>query len=227
MKLKKIASLALAGVMAVSMLAGCATNDTKPETKPEEPTVVSGYSATLADKLGDLKDYVAVKDNADDVAALQKALNYMSESTLATMAKNTTVVTLEDKTQDDVENMVKDFIDRAKFTDDSIDESNLSMEWYASDKAKNLQNRGVKDGAIYAVNGAVGEDEAVKLVAAEVKKYIEKLPESNVNSATDGYDYSYVVSASVATKALDDTYVGAANSVIFVAVTVTRTVSVD
>ena len=35
MKLKKIASLALAGVMAVSMLAGCAT--TKPETKPVDP----------------------------------------------------------------------------------------------------------------------------------------------------------------------------------------------
>ena len=31
MKLKKIASLALAGVMAVSMLAGCSTTSTTPE----------------------------------------------------------------------------------------------------------------------------------------------------------------------------------------------------
>ena len=226
MKLKKIASLALAGVMAVSMLAGCATNNTKPETKPEEPTVVSGYSATLADKLGDLKDYVAVKDNADDVVALQKALNYISEPTLLTLADRKTVHDLDgDKGNADVASMIADFVDRAGFTDpsDDIKDGDLSMAWYADGNW--CDNRSVKDGMIYAVNGAVGEDEAVKLVAAQVKDDIAALPEHNTNTAQDKYDYSYVVSASVATKALDDTFTGPANSVVFVAVTVTRTVT--
>ncbi len=224
MKLKKIAALALAGVMAVSMLAGCDTNNTKPETKPEEPTVVSGYSATLADKLGDLKDYVAVKDNADDVVALQKALNYISEPTLQNLADRKTVQNLNANNGNaDVANMIADFVDRAGFTDDDIKDGDLSMAWYAAGNW--CDNRSVKDGMIYVVNGAVGEDEAVKLVAAQVKDDIAALPEHNNGTANDKYDYSYVVSASVATKALDDTFTGPANSVVFVAVTVTRTVT--
>ena len=232
MKLKKIASLALAGIMAVSMLAGCGDNDKKDPT-PEQggETVVAGFSATLADKLGDVvdEDYITVKDNAADVTALEKALNYISEPTLEDLAKKTSVENLTTYIgRLDVENMVDDFMDRADFTlKDSIKESDLQMAWYAGNNG--YDNRTVKDGTIYIVNGAVGEDEAVKLVAAKVKAQFEAagaLPEHNV-AGEDKYDYDYVISASVASKALDDTYVGAANSVVFVAVTVTRTASAD
>ena len=227
MKLKKIAALALAGVMAVSMLAGCGT-DKKPTTdgEGEGETVVAGYSTTFADKLGkavtDL-DYVSFKDNAADAAALQKSLNYISEASLRTLSINRTVVSLENKKQPDVVDMVADFVDAAKFTDPSKDikDGDLSMAWYASNR---INNTTVKDGMIYVVNGAVGADEAVKLVAAKLEDNLKVLPEHNTNKpAIQKYDYSYVVSVSVATKALDSTYVGASNSATFVAVTVTRT----
>ena len=52
MKLKKIASLMLAGVMAISMLTACGDNGTNDEGKGEGETVVAGYSTTFADKLG-------------------------------------------------------------------------------------------------------------------------------------------------------------------------------
>ena len=53
MKLKKIASLALAGVMAVSMLTACGGNtisDDQQGNKPEEPTA-SAYSTVMESKL--------------------------------------------------------------------------------------------------------------------------------------------------------------------------------
>src|SRR5699024_11876143 len=59
MKLKKISSLALAGVMAVSMLTACDTtrNGNDQPTQPEEPTTpATGYSATFEDRLSDLAD---------------------------------------------------------------------------------------------------------------------------------------------------------------------------
>ena len=72
MKLKKIAALALAGVMAVSMLAGCGT-DKKPGTgegEGEGTVTTTGYSAELG-KIMDLDlDYVSFADNASDEAAL-------------------------------------------------------------------------------------------------------------------------------------------------------------
>ena len=76
MKLKKIASLMLAGVMAVSMLAGCQNANVDPEqpTDPETPTA-TGYSVEMASNLSDAakKDYIAFEDNADDLAALVDA----------------------------------------------------------------------------------------------------------------------------------------------------------
>ena len=235
MKLKKIASLMLAGVMAVSMLAGCKGNGTNDAgSSSSEQTVVSGFSATLAAKLGDTvdEDYISVKDNAADVTALEKALNYISEPTLQDLAEKKTVQNLGDHSgKADVANMIADFMDRAGFTldDGKIGVDGLDMTYYAENNG--YDNRTVKDGTIYIVNGAVGEDEAVKLVAAEVKEVLQDedaLPKHNdITAGQDKYDYEYVISASVATKALDDTYVGAANSVVFVAVTVTRTASAD
>ena len=52
MKLKKIASLALAGIMAVSMLAGCNGASSSNPTEPENPAVPSTYN--VAEYLNDI-----------------------------------------------------------------------------------------------------------------------------------------------------------------------------
>ena len=72
MKLKKIASLMLAGVMAASMLAGCQTTSNDQPTQPEEPTnPVTGYSAVLESKLSaHAQDKIDMSDDADLTAAL-------------------------------------------------------------------------------------------------------------------------------------------------------------
>ena len=54
MKLKKIASLMLAGIMAVSMLTACDTTSNTPDTGDDDQgttTPVTGYSAKLGDEI--------------------------------------------------------------------------------------------------------------------------------------------------------------------------------
>ena len=80
MKLKKIASLALAGVMAVSMLTACQTssnnNNNNQGTNP--PVETSGLSAAVEARLDeDLLDYVTLKDSTELDADLEYAVEYV------------------------------------------------------------------------------------------------------------------------------------------------------
>ena len=73
MKLKKIAALALAGVMAVSMLAGCAgkgADDKKDPTTGTSTAFTNSVVAALQKKVEAYKDYVTVSTDAN----LQKNL---------------------------------------------------------------------------------------------------------------------------------------------------------
>ena len=62
MKLKKIASLALAGIMAVSMLAGCGEAASSKPTTPPETTVTAG----IADSMNEARNNY-VKNNVEIV----------------------------------------------------------------------------------------------------------------------------------------------------------------
>ena len=79
MKLKKIASLALAGIMAVSMLTACDTtsnNQPNVPNQPEEPTasdVVSAVEAGIKSWNSDLEITVKSSDNMD--AAIEKVFD--------------------------------------------------------------------------------------------------------------------------------------------------------
>ena len=87
MKLKKIASLALAGIMAISMLAGCSTTSVEPtptpDPDPEQPNV-SGYSQMLYNHLGyTAKKKVEPQDSNDVNDALATAMEYAAGNTIA------------------------------------------------------------------------------------------------------------------------------------------------
>ena len=86
MKLKKIASLMLAGVMAVSMLAGCQTTSNDQPTQPEEPTTPStGYSSMLEDKMSvQVTNKTVFQDDADLNAALDYAVGNIGNDKITT-----------------------------------------------------------------------------------------------------------------------------------------------
>ena len=244
MKLKKIASLMLAGVMAVGMLTACGgnANSNNGGASSDDTTTTRGYSAVLGDALKDVaavkdKDYITFQDNSADETALKGALNNLSESSLQTLAGHATAWSIQNSSLPDVEKVENAFIDAAKISDKTLNAEDVDMEWYAGFKGgkTTMVNTGAKEGALYVVNGAVGVNEAVKQVAEQLKTELSganALPEksASANAVTSGssgnasYKYEYVISVSVAEKALDSTYTGAANSAIFIAVTVTRTV---
>ena len=74
MKLKKIASLMLAGVMAVSMLAGC-SNGTKPEDDKKDPVVNTGLTGNVIAALDeDTTKNVEFTADSNLEAVLKKAV---------------------------------------------------------------------------------------------------------------------------------------------------------
>ena len=222
MKLKKIASLMLAGVMAVSMLAGCNTNSVDPEPTPDpDPTPATGYSVEMASNLIDAakKDYIAFEDNADDLAALEDALSKLSWTTTAGYTLPKTAEPVGAWIGADVTLMVDDFVDALDIENASMDRNSMVNELvflYNENAAET-----VKYGLMYVIDGTVDENDALEQIANNVEDLLVNLPNVNDNTSVARYTYDYTVSVSVANKALDviDWYNGSAN---FIAVTVTR-----
>ena len=223
MKLKKIASLMLAGVMAVSMLAGCSTASVKPEepTDPEQPTA-TGYSVEMAENLSDAakKDYIDFKDNADDLAALKDALGNMSWTTTADNSYLPKVATyVNDWIGADTGLMVNDFVAALGIENGSLDYNSVWNDLTAFYNLNDAET--VKYGLMYVIDGTVDTNKALKQVAGKIESLLENLPNVNTDTNVARYSYDYTVSVSVANKALEviDWYNGSAN---FIAVTITR-----
>ena len=230
MKLKKIASLMLAGVMAASMLAGCNTasngGNNGGEGEGEGEGTASGYSSVLADNLSAdaKKDYITYQDNASDVAALEDALGNLGSVTTGGGSILPRLVCLAESNPclnklTGLDLMIEDFIDNAKLYGTDIDESDLSFVW-----CQNLDtNVVVKDATLYAIDGTVDANKAVKQVASRLDQHLSKLPKESDKTMENGnhYTYDYTVSVSVVNKPVTviDGYHASAN---FIAVTVTR-----
>ena len=256
MKLKKIASLALAGVMAVSMLAGCSTASNGGNNGGEgegegEGTVVSGYSSVLGEALKNVdcikdKDYITFQDNAEDKTALQAAVDAIDADSLKDYAEIRDVKSISGDNTDKFNGVTSKrvesiFVNGAKISDDDLKVGDLAMKWYAgyanntSNGYSKFINTSAKDGALYVVNGAVTVDQAVKMVAKEVKEQLVNgaLPETNAKpddcktcAGYGSYKYNYTISVSVVDKTQQSDYDQASNFAHFIAVTVSRTAKV-
>ena len=240
MKLKKIASLMLAGVMAVSMLAGCSG---KTETKPEgegngEGTTASGYSAKLESYLSDeVKDMenVSFQDDAKQATALESAVKNISANEVLKTAKDHAVPdSIEDYTSSDYRAMIAEL--KKAYDDDDLAENDMNLKWAVDNE--NYVNRNKSASVVYAVTGSVDLEKSLKSVANSLDKYFKALPAQGEvnNGATSGssgssdshpalvYDYDYTISVSVVNKPVTvfTEYDGSVN---YIAVTVSRTIA--
>ena len=222
MKLKKIASLMLAGVMAVSMLAGCQNTNVKPEDPTDpDPTPATGYSVDLGNALADvlkkseLDTVVTFADNETDKTALEDALGNLGRDQLFDTSMKFELYDLIDT------DVVADFKDAAK-----LDRNTLVYNNVIYDYKYNL-NKTVKVGDIFAVDATVDMSKAINWIVAEYEDAFADLEKSVTVQDNQGkklvYDYNYTVSVSVVNVPTPDItiYTGSTN---FIAVTVTRTV---
>ena len=229
MKLKKIASLMLAGVMTVSMLAGCSTtsnNDGSNNDGEGEGTTATGYSVQLGDVLKKDakaifdKDYINFADNAEDETALKDALGNLGAVITGgyTVTPSVTPIDSRNGTLTSVNQVAADFADKV-----DLQGTFGSLAFNADLKCNTIQ----KAGAIYVVDGTVDMSKVVNQVADLVEKSVTSAGlAENGSTSTNTYDYTYTVSMSVANKAVTviDGYNGTAN---FIAVTITRVPSSD
>lgn len=210
MKLKKIVSLALAGVMAVSMLAGCATGKKPGTGEGEGEGTAAGYSAKFGEYVDTKLDYVTFADNATDAAALQSMVDNYSDSDLSL---STTGLGWVNANGVGVADFKKD-ADLDEYTIGSFMENNSTTN----------MNVTYKIGSVYIADGTVSLDKALKAAAEDVKARLTSetsMPEQGVNN-TVYYDYSYVVSVSVVNRSTTtSSMVTVMRS--FIAVTITRT----
>ena len=222
MKLKKIASLMLAGIMAVSMLAGCksGTPDPKPNEGEEENTA-SGYSAVMSEKLADtlskkdLDDVFTFADDADDQKALKKVINtHLVAKNFDNYVTTLTVANADTMGLDPAVKMVTSF------------RNEVGAKATLSDFATGTSMNTATSANIWVANGSIDMDYVMDVVASTCETYLENaVKEGTVTASSTKVNYAYEVSVSVENVPLtyDSMKSGSVN---FIAVTVTRTAEV-
>ena len=238
MKLKKIASLALAGVMAISMLAGCSTTPVNPEPNPnpgdDEPTV-SGYSQMLYNHLSyTAKKKVEPQDSNDVNDALAAAMKYAAGNTIAnsydwfidgdTHAVNGSwgygIVTMPDS----LENGAKKLISELK-AENTVTQT-LGWTFNVLDPTASNYNRDdMNISMLFVADGLKGKEAVMDEIADMIDNEVLRLEDdydlfnNDRHDASMNTDYEYTMSVAADTITLDADH---GKSMTFVAVNIAR-----
>ena len=232
MKLKKLMALALSGVLAVSMLAGCNGNKAPVDdgTDPIEPGTngVSTEVGTLtADYLDptEIPEYVTFADDADLDSSLQYVVEFAGVDD----------VLLQYMHNDNLHRVAGDLYSRLQNAvgDDNWVNWNSIGSMAALKRAEAQDSYKIDDETVvelFAVSSAIGENAVNQLIAekladeARIQGYLYSTSGRGENG---NYNHEYTVSVSTYTKAVNSSSVlgsGAADpAVTFVAVQVVRT----
>ena len=230
MKLKKIASLMLAGVMAVSMLTACGGNTVDDTQKPEEPDVTPSTSAsaqTLVSNMSkEAQNKVTAVSNGDLDAALNSAVkDFFSNADVVKYGKIFEIPRTEYGWTD------------ADARDTDIGEALVSNLGAYDDVIGNLNNLNDEKVSahtaveVYGVNGSVTDKDVLEQLGHKINQSVVNLKDEGTYTVNDSehvtqyVDYDYEVSVSIVNAngrvwGIDDT-------VKFVAVAVTRTGTVE
>ena len=178
MKLKKIASLALAGVMAISMLAGCSGKTENNENNGDQNQVVAASVADYANSLlsSAQKNVFEFENSSDLTAALKKVASDSTKfgsTDIKAISDNLTSLALSQLVNSDLASELKD-------------EMKLDVE--AGNGLNSVAKEGDRtQGFVYAVSGKLTEASAVQLV---VKGFADAAMKNNSYfPATVGTEY--------------------------------------
>ena len=202
MKLKKIASLMLAGIMAVSMLAGCKTASNNGNGGEGEPDVTptSTTASVLRENLGgEARRNVTAVSNGDLDAALNSAVaDYCADSTIDAVVGTFNLVDIRTWALGEA----------------VIDDNEDSLEDLAA-----IDGKDVTAIEVYAIDKSVSDNWVLEKLADKINDYCNdnRLPDK---SDDEEYDYDYEISASIVSVDSNDTTID--QGVKFVAFSVTK-----
>ena len=189
MKLKKIASLALAGIMAVSMLAGCGDTDKKdPASSGEQNTVTSSFASTVLEKTNATTQALLKAGNnsklADGIEYAAKTVEFTEANRNA--ALNQIVVLGNDSA---VANAVSKYV-----VGNSVNYT--TGDWNQFTGVSNLANN-KNSGTyyqLYYTAGTASDEWIANSIADKIDEKVEVLTES-----TDSVKYEYTLDIAKAT----------------------------
>ena len=228
MKLKKIASLALAGVMAVSMLAGCSTTSVDPDPNPgEDPgnVTTAGYSSLFEDTLSDYADLRIDMSDSDELTTnLNTAIGNVNSALMTEFHKmNMDTVDLLNYRNRAIDWMIEDL-----GGEEVVMSQREAFQALVPQPDELVEDDSLNKSVImlFAVDNGVDEESAVKQIASNLDADIRRLYNDNDSTKENnrGVDhttlnYTYTGSVSVASKNwVDVTTVG----MHFVAVQINR-----
>ena len=232
MKLKKIASLVLAGVMAVSMLTACGDNisEQPPVDNGNDTTPATGYSATFEGRLSDRGDAnISMSDNDALNNALKAAMDFASDSHIANdydINYNHKVNFVEGKVKGtDLNQVAAELIKAADTDKESMDKdvAEIFDVLNPNDNKIDYKKDNLDVVMLYVVDGGLSTDAAVMEVADAINGEIESLVRSyntkDTNNSTVENVYTYTGSVSADTITLDANH---GKSMTFVAVEIVR-----
>ena len=246
MKFKKIASLMLAGVMAVSMLAGCSTAvDPEPTPNPD-PTPSANYGTTFYSYLSsDAQKKMTFGSNADLDAALKTAVeragslsiatNYWLADTVVELGTDRIIVDAGTTSVKGDKYEVLDSLQRvAKNLSESTGAENEKLHVRATDwtgmeavlnqidgKGEHKNADDVNAVALYVVDSTVSVEAALDDIADDLDGIIKNLDIiGHVANSKGKYEYKYTGSVSVTSKSIPNVD---GMSVNFIAVEIART----
>ena len=195
MKLKKIASLALAGIMAVSMLAGCkdGTSQEDPSSSSQVPATTNVVTYANDALSGAEKGVFTFKSSSELDTALQSAANNKNKLSSG-----------------EIENIYKDNISVAKWAGDDDSQDGALYDVLSAVKGKisgiveeDLKTAAPDDGKsqkaldVYAISGAVNEKVAVEKVISLFNQGETEINNTNYPNAAKNSDYIYTYSAEI------------------------------
>ena len=209
MKLKKIASLMLAGVMAVSMLAGCNTasnNNDEPENPDAIPSTSNSATVLHDNMKGDARKMTTPAANADLDSALKQVVDtyFNNEDYLGVLNGSRVVQVKYDNIAVNLEKALNAKSDIAVGLNYLLnnDKTTIAVE-------------------LYCVEASVSDTYALEQVADKIENDIAGLKDKSNNGE---YSYAYTVSASIVTKPVTSSIVeGITGGVKYIAVAVTQT----
>ena len=209
MKLKKIASLMLAGVMAVSMLAGCNTasnGGNNGEGEGEGQVSTSNSATILHDAMnGEARKMTTPAANAALDTALKNAVDTYFQNTEYKDVLNFNKV-------ENVDGKMYEALVSAMGAKKSI-----NPELYAGANNDKVTTAVL----LYAVEASVSDTYALEKVADKIQYSVANLSETSANGE---WNYTYTVSASIVTKTVTSSILeGVTGGVKYIAVAVTQT----
>ena len=232
MKLKNIASLLLAGVMAASMLAGCQNTSVDPEPTPNpDPTPSTGYSSMLEDKMSvQVTNKTVFQDDADLNAALDYAVgnignDKITDSFIESAIGSGSVRFIKKSWSSaftGVINTMRDKLDVKAYWEDEDNGTLDNIRPTENNDYSNYKKNNVNTLLVYVVDDGVEITNALDQIKNSIQGTMEdKLFDDFKPAAQDqaGRDYHYVCSVAVSNRNFES---GHGIGVNFIAVEVTR-----